>query len=117
MDTETPVPEAPVPVKKNMKRFTIEKIIPCGTWTWSTKSDVCAICRNNISNLCIKCESDKNTKMEEDDEVDEIKCDSVVGVCEHSFHYHCITQWLNTRNVCPMDNTEWKYKTKKVPIS
>jgi len=42
------------------------------------ESNHCSICYEPLNNVCVKLR------------------------CEHSFHEHCITNWLNRRNTCPL---------------
>ena len=65
-------------------------------------NDVCAICRNNLNDNCIVCSSEEiyDTK----------DCISVLGVCGHGYHMHCIKSWLDKKNTkCPLDNQHWDY--------
>jgi len=71
-------------------------------WNWNTHNDKCPICRNfifepSINNDNKDCESSK----------------AVIGVCGHSFHHDCISNWLKTKNVCPLCNSKWCYVKKK----
>mgnify|MGYP000402505905 CR=1 FL=1 len=82
--------------------FEIKKWNAVALWSWENDVDTCAICRNNIMDPCIECQaSSGDTKTE---------CAVAWGTCGHAFHNHCISKWLKTRQVCPLDNQEWQFQ-------
>jgi len=78
--------------------FTIKKIDIIINSKLNLLNDSCPICRNNLEDKCIECEN----------KTDDIQCLSVIGCCYHGIHEHCINRWIKTRNVCPLDNQNWK---------
>lgn len=92
--------------QKKKKRFEIKKWTAVAFWSWDQTNDACPICRNHLMEPCIECQS----AIDEGRLGERTSCPRAVGRCNHSFHLHCISTWIKTRNSCPLDSTEWQLK-------
>ncbi|KAI4292011.1 anaphase-promoting complex subunit 11 [Pancytospora philotis] len=66
-------------------------------WSWNIKENTCMICQQDFATACQKCKHP-------------LECVPCIGECMHSFHYHCVTEWLETTKNCPICRSEWAYK-------
>lgn len=65
--------------------------------------DTCAICRAKFTKLCLECRV-----LTDNGQEPESLCDITTGRCGHAYHRHCMNRWLKFREVCPLDNKEWR---------
>uniref|UniRef100_A0A7E4V5M8 RING-box protein 2 n=1 Tax=Panagrellus redivivus TaxID=6233 RepID=A0A7E4V5M8_PANRE len=77
--------------------FKLKRWNPVALWTWDVDCDTCAICRVNIMEACLRCQSDAKNE----------SCVVVWGDCNHSFHNCCMALWVKQNNRCPLCQVDW----------
>lgn len=89
-------------VEKVEKMFTLKKWNAVAMWSWDVECDTCAICRVQVMDACLRCQSE--TKVDARGGKD---CVVVWGECNHSFHQCCMSLWIKQNNRCPLCQQEW----------
>lgn len=84
--------------KKADKMFTLKKWNLVAMWSWDVECDTCAICRVQVMDACLRCQSENK----QDD------CVVVWGECNHSFHLCCMTLWVKQNKRCPLCQQDWE---------
>uniref|UniRef100_A0A915PWU0 Acyl-coenzyme A oxidase n=1 Tax=Setaria digitata TaxID=48799 RepID=A0A915PWU0_9BILA len=72
--------------------FVLKKWNALAMWSWDVECDICAICRVQLMDACLRCQSENK----QDD------CVVVWGECNHSFHNCCMALWVKQNNRCPL---------------
>lgn len=87
-----------------MKRNSKIKLLHCNAvflWSYNLKIENCAICRYHIMDPCVECQKIINDITND--------CSITWGICGHAFHFHCISKWLETKPICPLDTLKWEF--------
>lgn len=81
-------------------KFLITKFSPTYLQKWNCKQETCEICRNNLYDPCMHCDTKGDTD----------PCPPTEGQCGHIFHAHCIQKWISQNPTCPKCQETWAVK-------
>jgi len=82
-------------------KVTIKSWHAVARWTWGddVDGDVCSICQMPFEGC-----PQPATQFPGDG------APVVWGTCKHAFHLQCVSQWLSTKNTCPICRREWEFE-------
>jgi len=84
------------------KMFTLKKWNAVCLWSWDVECDICAICRVQVMDACLRCQAENKREV-----LGRQDCVVVWGECNHSFHHCCMSLWVKQNNRCPLCQQEW----------
>ncbi|KAK2954223.1 putative RING-box protein [Blattamonas nauphoetae] len=85
-------------LKKQKEAIVFKKWYAIASWKYTLLNDTCGICRNELQQPCIECQGEGKDQ-----------CHIQKGECQHAFHFHCLSRWLNKNNICPLCQKQWNY--------
>ncbi|XP_055915827.1 RING-box protein 2 [Eupeodes corollae] len=88
--------------KPEEKMFTLKKWNAVAMWSWDVECDICAICRVQVMDACLRCQAENKREV-----LGRQDCVVVWGECNHSFHHCCMSLWVKQNNRCPLCQQEW----------
>lgn len=78
--------------KTKPRRVTIKNINAVAYWKYKNEN-TCKICTNDLTEECMTiCKMCPELNQE---------CDIARGLCGHTFHFHCVSNWLKKHPNCP----------------
>nr|ACO11162.1 RING-box protein 2 [Caligus rogercresseyi] len=89
------------------KLFTLKRWNAVAMWSWDVECDTCAICRVQVMDACLRCQSENNSTSSSAGSGGRQDCVVVWGECNHSFHQCCMSLWIKQNNRCPLCQQEW----------
>lgn len=79
--------------------FRIKNVYLTYGWKWNLDEEICGICQQGFDQMCPKC-------------THPFECKPCIGVCDHTYHVHCLNDWINKKKFCPMCRVRWEFKKK-----
>lgn len=76
------------------------------TYGNKARNNICSLCNQSLLLWCNDCLEEIDLSKTDEDDIAKL-CPTVVGKCEHGFHKHCIDDWTEDADCCPVDQTKW----------